>query len=805
MLVSLEWLKDYVSTQDLVPEELAEKITRSGIEVDAVIDRANGMDKVVVGHVVSKEKHPEADKLNICQVDVGEAEPQQIICGAPNVDAGQKVIVARPGAHLPGGIKIKKAKLRGHESNGMICSLQELGVEGKLVPKAYAEGIYVLPADAEVGADALALLGLRDTVLELGLTPNRSDALSMLGVAYEVGAILSEEVKYPEIAYNTSSEKAQDVLKLRVEDLQANPMYVAKVVKNVKIAESPMWLQHRLMAAGVRPHNNVVDVTNYVLMEYGQPLHAFDYDSLATGEIVVRKATEGEKITTLDEQERTLKATDLVITNGKEPVAIAGVMGGANSEVTETTTTVVIESAYFDGLTVRQTSRNLGLRSDASARFEKGVDQNRVVPAAERAVALLAELAGGEVLEGICIVDELDKTPARVVVSPDFINERLGMKISLEDMLSILERLKFGVEAANGLLIIDAPTRRQDIKIEEDIVEEIARLYGYDEIPMTLLEGANQVGSLTPYQANRRVVRNYMEGAGLYQAVTYSLTSEALSQRFALKAASVTRLLMPMSEERSTLRQSLIPHLIEAAAYNVARKADSVALYEVGSVFLGQSAVGQPFEEEHVAAVLTGKWLDHAWQGEKKGVDFFVLKGIIEGVVNKLGLGNRISFVKAQVDGLHPGRTASILLDGEQVGIIGGLHPAEQKTWGVKDTYVMEMNLVALLDATANEAPLGYQPVPRFPAMSRDIALVMDSATAAGEVVAVIHSAGVKLLKDIRVFDVYEGEKMEAGKKSVAFSLTYFDPERTLTDDEVVAAHNKVLKAIATIEGTEVR
>ncbi|MFJ7736876.1 phenylalanine--tRNA ligase subunit beta [Lysinibacillus sp. NPDC097287] len=804
MLVSLEWLKNYVNTQDLAPEELAEKITRSGIEVDAVIDRASGMDKVVVGHVVSKEKHPEADKLNICQVDVGEAEPQQIICGAPNVDAGQKVIVARPGAHLPGGIKIKKAKLRGHESNGMICSLQELGIEGKLVPKAYAEGIYVLPADAEPGSDALALLGLRDTVLELGLTPNRSDALSMLGVAYEVGAILSEEVKYPEISYSTSSEKAEDVLKLRVEDLQANPMYVAKVVKNVKVAESPMWLQHRLMAAGVRPHNNVVDVTNYILMEYGQPLHAFDYDSLATGEIVVRKATEGEIITTLDDQERTLKASDLVITNGKEPVAIAGIMGGANSEVTETTTTVVIESAYFDGLTVRQTSREIGLRSDASARFEKGVDPNRVLPAAERAAALLAELAGGEVLEGTCIVDELDKTPARVVVSPDFINERLGMKISLEEMLAILERLKFNVEAANGMLIVDAPTRRQDIKIEEDIVEEIARLYGYDEIPMTLPEGA-QVGRLTPYQAKRRVVRNFMESAGLYQAVTYSLTSESLSQRFALKAEPVTRLLMPMSEDRSTLRQSLIPHLIEAAAYNVARRADSVALYEVGSVFLGQTSEGLPYEEEHVAAVLTGKWVDHAWQGEKKAVDFFVLKGVVEGVVGKLGLGERISFAKVEVDGLHPGRTASILLDGEQVGIIGGLHPAEEKAWGVKDTYVMEMNLVALLAASSNEAPLGYTPVPRFPAMSRDIALVLDRATAAGEVVSAIRAAKVKLLKDIRIFDVYEGEKMEAGKKSVAFSLTYFDPERTLTDEEVVAAHNKVLKAIATIEGTEVR
>ncbi|WP_427071224.1 phenylalanine--tRNA ligase subunit beta [Lysinibacillus fusiformis] len=805
MLVSLEWLKDYVNTQDLAPELLAEKITRSGIEVDAVIDRANAMEKVVVGYVVSKEKHPEADKLNICQVDVGEEEPQQIICGAPNVDAGQKVIVARPGAHLPGGIKIKKAKLRGHESNGMICSLQELGIEGKLVPKAYSEGIYVLPEDAQVGTDALAILGLRDTVLELGLTPNRSDALSMLGVAYEVGAILSEEVKYPDISYQAASEKAEDLLKLRVEDMQANPMYVAKVVKNVKIGESPMWLQNRLMAAGVRPHNNVVDVTNYVLMEYGQPLHAFDYDSLATGEIVVRKATEGEKITTLDDQERTLKASDLVITNGKEPVAIAGVMGGANSEVTDSTTTVVIESAYFDDLTVRQTSRHLGLRSDASARFEKGVDPNRVLPAAERAATLLAALAGGEVLEGTCVVDDLDKTPARVVVSPDFINERLGMKIALEDMLSILERLKFGVEAANGLLIIDAPTRRQDIKIEEDIVEEIARLYGYDEIPTTLPEGATQVGSLTAYQANRRVVRNYMESAGLYQAVTYSLTSDVLSQRFALKAEPVTRLLMPMSEERSTLRQSLVPHLIEAAAYNVARQADSVALYEIGSVFLGQSEEGQPFEEEHLAVVLTGKWLDHAWQGEKKAVDFFVLKGVIEGVIGKLGLGNRISFEKAQIDGLHPGRTASIVLDGEQVGIIGGLHPAEEKAWGVKDTYVMEMNLVALLNATDQEAPLSYKPVPRFPAMSRDIALIMDRTTTAGEVVKAINVAGVKLLKDIRVFDVYEGEKMEQGKKSVAFSLTYFDPERTLIDEEVVAAHNKVLKAIATIDGTEVR
>ena len=800
MLVSLKWLSQYVDISSLSAEELAEKITRAGIEVDAVIDRSQGIENVVVGYVESKEKHPEADKLNVCQVNVG-GEVTQIVCGAPNVDAGQNVIVARPGAKLPGGIKIKKAKLRGVESNGMICSLQELGVEGRVVPKAYAEGIYVLPADATPGEDALALLGLRDTVLELGLTPNRSDAMSMLGVAYEVAAILSQDVKLPEIAYATSTEKAADVLKLTVENTEANPMYAAKVVKNVKVAESPLWLQHALMAAGVRPHNNVVDITNYILMEYGQPLHAFDYDQLGTGEIVTRLAREGEKMTTLDEIERTLAPHNLLITNGQEAEAVAGVMGGAKSEVTDATTTVVIESAYFNPASVRRTSKDINLRSDSSARFEKGVDPNRVLPAAERAAQLLAELAGGEVLEGTVLVDELDKTPARVVVSPDFINGRLGMKISLEDMLSILDRLKFDVEAVNGMLVIDAPTRRGDIKIEEDIVEEIARMYGYDEIPMTL-PASEQVGRLTPYQAGRRVVRNTMEGAGLFQAVTYSLTSAENSQKYALKAEETTKLLMPMSEDRSTLRQSLVPHLIEAAAYNVARQIDSVALYEIGSVFLGQTAEELPFEEEHLALVLTGKWTDNAWQGEKKNVDFFVAKGIVEAMFEKLGLTSRVSYTKAAIDGLHPGRTANVLLDGEVVGFIAQLHPAEQKKAGVKETYVAELNLRAILGATKEE--LVYSIVPRFPMMTRDIALELDRSTPAGEIVDVIRNAGTKLLKDIKVFDVYAGEKMAADKKSVAFSLTYFDAERTLTDEEVVSAHNKVLKALAAA-GAEVR
>lgn len=805
MLVSLNWLKEYVDISALTDAELAERITRSGIEVDAVIDSSYNMSNVVIGHVVSKDKHPEADKLSICQVNVGADELQQIICGAPNVDVGQNVIVALPGAVLPGGMKIKKAKLRGEVSNGMICSLQELGVEGKLVPKAYAEGIYVIASDVVPGTDALDYLHYRDTILELDLTPNRSDALSMLGVAYEVAAILNTTVTLPNTAITPVAAKASDKLSLRVEDTQANPMYVAKIVQNVQVQPSPLWLQQRLMAAGVRPLNNVVDITNFVLMEYGQPLHAFDYDRLQTGEIVVRKATAGEKIVTLDTQERTLQATDLVITNGKEPVAIAGVMGGANSEVTDATTTVVIEAAYFEGQGVRQTSRRLGLRSDSSARFEKGVDPNRVQKAADRAVSLLVELAGGEVLAGDVVFDELNKEEKQIIVSPDFVNARLGMKISMDEMKEILERLQFGVIAENGKLTVAVPTRRQDIVIAEDIVEEIARLYGYDQIPMTLPQGATQIGKLTPYQADRRVVRDVMEGAGLYQAMTYSLTSSVAAQKYALKKEDVTKLMMPMSEERSTLRQSLIPSLVESVAYNVARNNSSVALYEVGSVFLGQNEHGQPYEEEHVAAVITGKWLDHAWQGESKQVDFFVLKGVVEALMTKLGLQTRISFVKADVDGLHPGRTAHILLDDEMVGLIGGLHPATQKEAGVKDTYVMELNLFALLAAANDKLLLSYTAVPRFPGMSRDIALVMNKDTAAGEVVAAIKQANVKLLQNITVFDVYEGDKMAEGKKSVAFSLTYLDPEHTLKDEEVVAAHNKVLKAIATIEGTEVR
>lgn len=798
MLVSIKWLKDYVNTQDLPPAELGEKITRAGIEVDAVIDRSEGLSNIVVGHVESCEKHPEADKLSICQVNVGE-ETTQIICGAPNIAAGQNVIVARPGARLPGGMKIKKAKLRGEESNGMICSLQELGIEGKLVPKAYAEGIYVLPENAEVGSDVITNFDLDDTVLELGLTPNRADAMSMLGVAYEVGAILEEEVKLPEITYKEAEDKASSMLTLNIDSPEANPLYVAKVVRNIEVKESPMWLQQRLMASGVRPHNNVVDVTNYILMEYGQPLHAFDYDLLETGNITVRHAKKDELITTLDGNERKLSLNNLVITNGEKPVALAGVMGGANSEVSKNTTTIVIESAYFESGSIRQTSKEHNLRSDASSRYEKGVDPNRVIPAAERAAQLLSELAGGEVLAGSVIFDQLQREEKIVNVSPDFINSRLGMKIRLDDMLDILNRLQFKTEAMNNQLMISVPTRRQDIQIEEDIVEEIARLYGYDEIPSTLPETATSPGGLSPYQQKRRIVRNYMEGAGLLQATTYSLTSEKSATQFAMKQTELTRLLMPMSEERSTLRQSLLPHLLESVSYNTARRIDSVALYETGAVFLkGQDELLN--EEEHLAIAVTGLWLDNSWQGEKKAVDFFVVKGIVEGLAAKLDV--ELEFERGELDGLHPGRTAFITLDGRRIGVIGQLHPNEQKARDLKTTIVMELSLVELFkDQT--EA-LVYTQVPRYPSITRDVALVLSKIVEAGTIEKLIRSAGGKLLKDVRVFDLYEGDNLEAGKKSVAFSLTYFDPEKTLTDEEVTAVHEKVVAALIE-SGAELR
>ncbi|MCY9197297.1 phenylalanine--tRNA ligase subunit beta [Bacillus atrophaeus] len=794
MFVSYRWLEDYVDLKGMDPSVLAEKITRTGIEVEGIEYKGEGIKGVVIGHVLEREQHPNADKLNKCLVDIGEDEPVQIICGAPNVEKGQKVAVATVGAVLPGNFKIKKAKLRGEESNGMICSLQELGVEGKLVPKEYAEGIFVFPNEAEAGSDALAALQLDDAILELGLTPNRADAMNMLGVAYEVAAILEAEVKLPQTDYAEGAEKAADYISVKIEDHEANPLYTAKIIKNVKIAPSPLWMQTKLMNAGIRPHNNVVDITNFVLLEYGQPLHAFDYDRFGSKEVVIRKAAENETLLTLDDQERKLSADHLVITNGSKAQAVAGVMGGAESEVRDDTTTILLEAAYFNGQTVRKASKDLGLRSESSVRFEKGIDPARVRLAAERAAQLIHLYAGGEVLSGTAEENHLTIEANNIHVSVEKVNNVLGMTISKEEMISIYQRLGFAVGEAQDLLIVTVPSRRGNIKIEEDLIEEAARLYGYDNIPSTLPETEGTTGGLTPYQAKRRKVRRFLEGAGLSQATTYSLTNEKKAAAFAIEKSLHTKLSLPMSEERSILRHSLIPNLLESVSYNLARQTDSVALYEVGSVFLTKEENTKPVEKERVAGAVTGLWHKNLWQGEKKPVDFYVVKGIVEGLLDKLNMLTSIEFVQSERKNMHPGRTANILLNGSLVGFIGQVHPTMEKELDLKETYVFELDLYALL--TAETEPVVYTAIPRYPSVTRDIALVTDTAISSGQLESVIKEAGGKLLKEVSVFDVYEGEHMEKGKKSVAFSLQYLNPEQTLTEEEVTKAHEKVLKAL---------
>lgn len=807
MLVSLNWLKNYVDIDQLSPEELAERITKSGIEVEGIERFGSTATNVVVGYVESCERHPNADKLNLCLVNVGD-ETLQIICGAPNIAQGQKVAAAKPGAVLPGNVKIKKAKLRGVESFGMICSLQELGVEEKFIPKEFTSGIFVFPEDVEIGSDVTKLLNLDDIIIELGLTPNRSDALSMLGVAYEVAAILDVPIRLPQSSVRTVEEKAEEHIRVNVEAPDVNPYYGAFIIKNIVVGPSPLWMRNYLMAAGIRPINNVVDITNYVLLEYGQPLHAFDFDKFGSNEVVVRKASNDERMVTLDDQDRTLTEDHLVITNGKEPVALAGVMGGANSEVSDSTTTVLLEAAYFDGQSVRRASKDFDLRSESSNRFEKGVDPNRVRKAGERACQLFAEYASGSVLDGVVEFDQLDYDEKTVTIWTSKINERLGTNISNEEIADILRKLHFNYDQDGETFTVYAPTRRQDITIFEDMVEEVARIYGYDNLPFTLPQGGSQAGGLTKNQALKRQVKQFLEGVGLSETVTYSLTTtsraeELVSPEVKDGLVSTVSLAMPMSEEHSTLRVSILPEMLASASYNLARKQANIAYYELGSVFVSKEKkiTEQPEEKLRLAGVLTGEWVTHPWQQEKKPVDFFVTKGILEGLFDLLNVA--VTYKQAKIEGMHPGRTAQIFMGDRAIGFVGQLHPLMQKAYDLKETYVFDIDFDYVLEIHENEP--SFAVIPRFPSVTRDIALVVDEKIAAGDIQEAIAHAGGALVKDIQVFDVYQGEHLEAGKKSIAFSLFYQDPERTLTDDEVEASYQAILDEVTKKFGAELR
>jgi len=801
-------LKNYVDLKEITPEALAEKITKSGIEVEGIEYIAEKTTDVVVGHVLSCEKHPNADKLNLCQVDVGD-EKLQIVCGAPNIAEGQKVAVAKPGAVLPGNFTIKEVKLRGIESNGMICSLQELGVDEKFVPTEFADGIFVFPEDAVTGENVESLLNLNDAVLELDVLANRADALSMLGIAYEVGAILNQQVKLPnEKVSSYLDESAEDYVSVEVEAKDLNPYYGAFIIKDVVIKPSPLWMRNYLMAAGIRPINNVVDITNFVLLEYGQPLHAFDFDKFNSNKVLVRRAEDNEEMVTLDGQTRKLTPENLVITNGDVPTALAGVMGGADSEVTNETQTILLEAAYFDAVTVRNTVKQTGLRSESSTRYEKGVDPNRVKKAGQRASSLIEKYADGKVVQGVSEHDELDYMEKTVVINTDKVNNRLGSDISKEEIAMILERLQFQFEQDDAHFTITIPTRRQDISIFEDMLEEIARIYGYDHLPFTLPEGNAQVGALSERQLLKRKVRSYFQGTGLMENRTYSLTTKKdveklISPEILLKEPVPVALSNPMSEDHKYLRLSLLPELIRSLTYNLARNQGNIAYFETGSIFVSkeEKITKQPDEITRVAGAITGNWVDQPWQGEVKAVDFYVVKGIMEGFFEFLNLS--VTYEQKKIKDMHPGRTAAIKLGGNVIGFLGQLHPLLAKDADLKETYLFDIDLDAVLDAYENEPR--FKEVPKYPAIARDIAFILDKETLAGDVQQLIEEIGAPLVKQVDIFDVYEGEHLDEGKKSIAYHLIYQDPEKTLKDDEVEASYEEIVKAVGDKFGGYVR
>ncbi|NFW49126.1 phenylalanine--tRNA ligase subunit beta [Staphylococcus aureus] len=792
MLISNEWLKEYVTIDDSV-SNLAERITRTGIEVDDLIDYTKDIKNLVVGFVKSKEKHPDADKLNVCQVDIGEDEPVQIVCGAPNVDAGQYVIVAKVGGRLPGGIKIKRAKLRGERSEGMICSLQEIGISSNYIPKSFESGIYVFSEAQVPGTDALQALYLDDQVMEFDLTPNRADALSMIGTAYEVAALYNTKMTKPDTTSNELELSANDELTVTIENEDKVPYYSARVVHDVTIEPSPIWMQARLIKAGIRPINNVVDISNYVLLEYGQPLHMFDQDTIGSQQIVVRQANEGEKMTTLDDTERELLTSDIVITNGQTPIALAGVMGGDFSEVKEQTSNIVIEGAIFDPVSIRHTSRRLNLRSESSSRFEKGIATEFVDEAVDRACYLLQTYANGKVLKDRVSSGELGAFITPIDITADKINRTIGFDLSQNDIVTIFNQLGFDTEINDDVITVLVPSRRKDITIKEDLIEEVARIYGYDDIPSTLpVFDKVTSGQLTDRQYKTRMVKEVLEGAGLDQAITYSLVSKEDATAFSMQQRQTIDLLMPMSEAHASLRQSLLPHLIEAASYNVARKNKDVKLFEIGNVFFANGEGELPDQVEYLSGILTGDYVVNQWQGKKETVDFYLAKGVVDRVSEKLNL--EFSYRRADIDGLHPGRTAEILLENKVVGFIGELHPTLAADNDLKRTYVFELNFDALMAVSVGY--INYQPIPRFPGMSRDIALEVDQNIPAADLLSTIHAHGGNILKDTLVFDVYQGEHLEKGKKSIAIRLNYLDTEETLTDERVSKVQAEIEAAL---------
>lgn len=802
MLVSYKWLNDYVDLDGISPEELADRITNSGIEVEHLSYPGKGLKGIVVGRILSCEPHPESDHLKLCRVDIG-TETVQIVCGAPNVAAGQKVPVAKAGAQIGGDVQIGKTEFRGEESDGMICALSELGIDEALAP--HAEGIFVFDEDVPTGADALPYLNLDDAILDLDILVNSAHCMNMIGVAHEVAAILDRPLHISKPDPHETGKAAADKISVTVETDDLVPYYGARLMEGITVGPSPCWMQLRLIASGVRPINNVVDIANYVMIEYGQPLHTFDLDAFGSDHVLVRLARQNEIMQTLDSQKRKLTPNDIVITNGKKAEAVAGVMGGESSEVTSSTKKVLLEAAVFDPMSIRKTAQRLQMRTDASSRYEKGVDRNRVTLAADRAAELLTHYASAHVLKGI--VEQGARTVPETVITMRWqkINDVLGTSLSPGLIEGILKRLGFGIETEGEIIHVTVPTRRFDVSIPEDLIEEVGRLYGYNRIPATLPEGSSVHAGLTGYQKLCRRTEQFMENAGFYQAFTYSLTTAEHASAFSINhsEAQPVKVIWPMSEEHAVLRQSIVPQLLDVVKYHLNRQMHDVALYEMGKVFLPKPGQARPDEEEHLAGAITGTVSEKSWEDDAQSADFFTAKGVVESLFDSLALSESVTFKPVKRPGMHPGQTADILLDQKVIGYVGAIHPEVQKDLGIRATYVFEIAIEQILRREQPE--ITYSGLPRFPSVSRDIALVMKRSVPAADLYRVIRENGGPLLQSIRLFDIYEGSHVAEDEKSMAFSLVYYDPERTLTDDEVNKVHGKIIDAVAKECGAELR
>ena len=804
MNTSLSWIKAYVPDLDVTAQEYTDAMTLSGTKVEGYEKMDADLEKIVIGQILSIERHPDADKLIICQVNVG-TETVQIVTGAPNVKEGDKVPVVLDGGRVagghdgkmtPGGIRIKKGKLRGIESCGMMCSIEELGSTREMYPEAPEYGIYIFPKDAVIGESAIKALGLDDVIFEYEVTSNRVDCYSVLGIAREAAATFGKKFVPPVVQATGNSEDAHDYVKVTVKDTDLCPRYTARVVKNIKIGPSPKWMQRRLASNGIRPINNIVDITNYVMEEYGQPMHAYDYDTIAGHEIVVRRAEKGEKFVTLDGQERTMDDSVLMICDGEKAVGIAGIMGGENSMITDDVKTMMFEAACFDGTNIRLSSKKVGLRTDASGKFEKGLDPNNAEAAINRACQLIEELGAGEVVGGIVDVYTAKKEPVRVPFEPEKINALLGTELSDEQMLKYFEAVELAYDAGTNEIV--APTFRHDIFRTADLAEEVARFYGYDNIPTTLPRGEATTGKLPFKLRIEEVARDIAEYCGFSQGMTYSFESPKVFDKLLLEEDSPYRnaikISNPLGEDFSIMRTVPLNGMLTSLAFNYNHRNKNVRLYELGNVYLPKQLPLTELPEERMQFTL-------GMYGEG---DFFVMKGVVEEFFEKAGLHKTASYdPQAGKPFLHPGRQANIIYDGEVLGYLGEIHPAVADKYGIGEkAYVAVLDIPRVVEYASFDRK--FEGIAKFPAVTRDISMMVSKDILAGQIEAMILQRGGKHLESLNLFDIYEGEQVKKGYKSMAYSLVFRAKDKTMTEDEITSAMKKVYNGLESM-GIELR